>query len=139
MSSILHPALTQSGSSRLGTELVPQSSLQVSDCACVYVCVLRLLLMTITWLSILTMVITHIILLVLLALLFSLSPPAVSLLSIEYLISGGNFQEFIKTFETLAQNPALWTSCKFMIALPFTYHCINGLRHLVRRRDLLLR
>jgi hypothetical protein len=58
---------------------------------------------------------------------------AVSILSIEYLISGGNFQEFIKTFESLAQNPALWTSCKFMIALPFTYHCINGLRHLVRR------
>jgi succinate dehydrogenase/fumarate reductase cytochrome b subunit len=58
---------------------------------------------------------------------------AVSILSIEYLISGGNFQEFIKTFESLAQSPALWTSCKFMIALPFTYHCINGLRHLVRR------
>ena len=54
-----------------------------------------------------------------------------SLISLEYLVSGKTFSEFLKSFEVLTQSPALWTTCKFMVVLPFAYHCFNGLRHLV--------
>ena len=57
---------------------------------------------------------------------------AVSIISISYLVSGSTFAEYVSSLSNLAaSSPVLWTSCKFMMALPFTYHCINGLRHLV--------
>ena len=61
-------------------------------------------------------------------------PSGVSAAAISYLAMDVSFPEVIRSLEGVAhQHPALWTSCKFLVALPFTYHLLNGtVRHLVR-------
>ena len=64
-----------------------------------------------------------------------LSPPScpgVTAASIAYLISGTQFTEFISPLQSVASQPVLWTSAKFLMALPLSYHMVNGIRHLVR-------
>ncbi|CAI8029911.1 Succinate dehydrogenase cytochrome b560 subunit, mitochondrial [Geodia barretti] len=50
--------------------------------------------------------------------------------SIAYLISGTQFTEFISPLQSVASQPVLWTSAKFLMALPLSYHMVNGIRHL---------
>ncbi|XP_064407521.1 succinate dehydrogenase cytochrome b560 subunit, mitochondrial-like [Halichondria panicea] len=56
--------------------------------------------------------------------------PVIATTTMEYMISGKKFPEFLNSFEWLTSNAALWTSFKFMMAFPFAYHCFNGFRHL---------
>ena len=58
--------------------------------------------------------------------------PGVTAASIAYLISGTQFTEFISPLQSVASQPVLWTSAKFLMALPLSYHMVNGIRHLVR-------
>ena len=60
-------------------------------------------------------------------------PSGVSAAAISYLAMGVSFPEVIRSLEGVAhQHPVLWTSCKFLVTLPFTYHLLNGtVRHLV--------
>ena len=51
--------------------------------------------------------------------------------SIAYLVSGKPFPEFITALQSVAQYPIIWTTGKFLVALPLCYHLVNGIRHLV--------
>ncbi len=56
----------------------------------------------------------------------------ISAAAITYLASGTPFPEAVKSLEGFASShPYLWTDCKFLMALPLTYHLFNGIRHLV--------
>jgi len=56
----------------------------------------------------------------------------VSAATISYLAMGASFPDVVRSLQGMAhQYPTLWTGCKFFVALPFTFHLINGTaRHL---------
>lgn len=56
----------------------------------------------------------------------------ISAAAITYLVKDTPLPEAIKGLEGfVSAHPYLWMDCKFMMALPLTYHFFNGIRHLV--------
>ena len=61
----------------------------------------------------------------------------VSTVSIGYLavaMKGGTFADLASAVEGVQQFPVVWTTGKFVMALPICYHLINGVRHLVSEK-----
>lgn len=51
--------------------------------------------------------------------------------AIGLLVSGAKWEDVIKKIKSYNIRPELIQSAKFLVIYPFTYHTVNGIRHLV--------
>ncbi len=52
-------------------------------------------------------------------------------LSITYMATGGDWAYLIEFLKDLNLGPLFWAPFKALAAFPLTYHCLNGVRHMV--------
>ncbi|KNC72956.1 hypothetical protein SARC_14484 [Sphaeroforma arctica JP610] len=64
--------------------------------------------------------------------------PAMATFGIGTMVAGKPFAEILEDIKKLEIPPACFYATKFVLAWPFVYHTVNGVRHMVWDRALAL-